>query len=205
MPELLPAFSSSDYLTDTPLSRVQPMPTDLFSAKLSLDSVIMGCLHQPRIAHQRANHWHTDGSLQPDVTPFSAYIAPRSSDPRFRPWGSFVPVGVFSMGRDTTCATHEALGYRRAPARHDAVLSLGRTRRTYLQGDTYEPYRLEDRCPRLCVHAGPRATRDGATGPVPATAPPWHPDGSGQTRRGRGRGARARQEGGPEGAGGTRA
>src|SRR5215469_6729956 len=35
--------------------------------------------------HQRVTRWHTDRSVHPDVTPFSVYTAPRSSDPRFRP------------------------------------------------------------------------------------------------------------------------
>src|SRR5712691_8523053 len=36
--------------------------------------------------HQRVTRWHTDRSVHPDVTPFSVYTAPRSSDPRFRPY-----------------------------------------------------------------------------------------------------------------------
>ena len=70
---------TTGYLTIVP--RVQR----LFSAKLALNSIILGRLPQPRLADQRANPWHTAGSLSPDVTPCSVSLAPRSSDPRFRP------------------------------------------------------------------------------------------------------------------------
>src|SRR4030095_2051895 len=63
-----------------------------FSAQWALDNRMPGCLHQPRIV-QRVIRWHTDGSVQADVTPFSVSTAPRSSDPRFRPSrkGDFFP------------------------------------------------------------------------------------------------------------------
>src|SRR5215475_7367370 len=36
-----------------------------FSAKWSLDNLRLGCLHQPRIVHQRVSRWHTDRSIPP--------------------------------------------------------------------------------------------------------------------------------------------
>src|SRR5215467_6824696 len=36
-----------------------------FSAKWSLDNFMLGCLHQPRIVHQRVLRWHTDRSIPP--------------------------------------------------------------------------------------------------------------------------------------------
>src|SRR4029453_779911 len=36
-----------------------------FSAKCSLDNLTPGCLHQPRIDHQRVPHWYTDRSIPP--------------------------------------------------------------------------------------------------------------------------------------------
>src|SRR6266446_4325643 len=107
--------------------------------------------------------------------------------------GKLFACGDVLHGSNTTCATHKALVERREHARPDAVMPFTVHDRPDLQGDLYAPYRLEDHGPRFCVHAGPRATREGATGSVSTTARPWHPDGGGHTRRG-GRGARTRQE-----------
>ena len=98
--------------------------------------------------HQQVTRWHTDGSVQPDVTPFSVYTAPRSSDPRFRP---------------TSIARWTITSFRRPPGRRSATpISNGQTSRPWRMGQ-----RLSIRWPHAWISSIIRPTSTFSLGRIP--------------------------------------
>src|SRR2546429_9057151 len=104
-----------------------------FSAKWSLDNLMLGCLYQPRIVHQRVSRWHTDRSIPPrcdaiflpllplvaatlDLGLIGVYASGQSlRQSRHTFWQSTAVVSVTGSGTTATVTTSDTPGAQTTP------------------------------------------------------------------------------------------